>query len=276
VLRTPLTRVPAWAPRRWLARSPLVTLRPGRHAPPTRLLLSELPRATVELSAAFAVAPLLALEKRGDGHPVLVLPGLWGGDTSTLLLRRYLRWLGYSVTGWQLGANMGPTESVVRGLRDRVGQLADSSGRRVTLLGWSLGGLYAHELARKAPGSVRQVITLGSPIRLAKRGGRTASQVFDAMSHLHVAPALVARPWTEAGPLRVPATAVYTRSDGVVPWQSCLVHPGRRRESLEVHGSHSGLVSNPTVLHLLADRLAQPEDGWRPFAPGPLVRHLYP
>lgn len=251
-------------------------MRPGPHAPAARLLLSELPRATVELSAALAAAPLLALERRGDGHPVLVLPGLWGGDASTLLLRRYLAWLGYSVSGWQLGANLGPTESVVRGLRDRVAQLSDSSGRRVTLLGWSLGGLYAHELARKAPGSVRAVITLGSPVRLAGRGGRAASQVFDAMSNLHVAPSLVARPWAEAGPLRVPATAVYTRSDGVVPWRSCMLHPGKRRESLEVHGSHSGLASNPTVLHLLADRLAQPEHRWRPFAPGPLLRHLYP
>lgn len=278
--RPPLPRLPArslrgWLPG-WLPGPSPVTVRPGRHAPPARLLVSELPRAAVELSAALTAAPLLALERRGDGHPVLVLPGLWGGDVSTLLLRHYLGWLGYSVTGWQLGANVGPTESVVRGLRDRVAQLSDSSGRRVTLLGWSLGGLYAHELARKAPGSVRAVITLGSPLRLAGRGSRGASKMFDAMSHLHVTPSLVARPWTEAGPLRVPATAVYTRSDGVVPWRSCLVHPGRRRESVEVHGSHSGLVNNPTVLHLLADRLTQPEDHWRPFAPGPLVRHLYP
>jgi pimeloyl-ACP methyl ester carboxylesterase len=251
-------------------------LRLGRQGPALRLLASELPRAAVELSAALAASPLLALERRGDGHPVLVLPGLWGGDVSTLLLRRYLSWLGYSVTGWQLGANLGPTEAVVSGLRDRLEQLADNSGQRVSLLGWSLGGLYAHELARKSPGSVRQVVTLGSPVRLARRAGRPASQVFDAMSHLHVAPSLVARPWAEPGPLRVPATAVYTRSDGVVPWKSCLVHPGRHRESLEVHGSHSGLVNNPTVLHLLADRLAQPEGRWRPFTPGPLVRHLYP
>ena len=271
--RLPPARVLGWAPR---VRTPRVPLRIGAHAPAVRLLASELPRATAELSAALAASPLLALESRGDGHPVLVLPGLGGGDVSTLLLRRYLGWLGYAVTGWRLGANMGPTQAVVSGLRDRVEQLSESSGRRVSLVGWSLGGLYAHELARKSPGSVRQVVTLGSPVRMAGRNGRAASQLFDAMSHLHVAPSLTARPWAEPGPLRVPATAVYTRTDGVVAWRSCLLNPGRHRESLEVHGSHSGLAHNPTVLHLLADRLAQPEGRWRPFAPGPLVRHLYP
>lgn len=260
----------------WLPRSVPVPFRVGRHGPPVRLLLSELPRASAELGAALTAAPFLAAEQRGDGHPVLVLPGLWGGDASTLLLRRYLGWLGYSVSGWQLGANVGPTEAVVSGLRTRLERLAESSGRRVSVVGWSLGGLYAHELARKAPGSVRQVVTLGSPVRLARRGSRAASQLFDAVSHLHVTPALVARPWSEPGPLQLPATAVYTRSDGVVPWQSCLLGPGKRRQNQEVHGSHAGLVHNPTVLHLLADRLALPEHVWHPFAPGPLARHLYP
>jgi pimeloyl-ACP methyl ester carboxylesterase len=221
-------------------------------------------------------SPFLAVQRRGDGHPVLVLPGLLGGDLSTLLLRRYLGWLNYAVSGWELGANVGPTEAVVRGLRARLAQLAESSGQRVSLVGWSLGGLYAHELARRAPASVRQVLTLGSPVRFARRGGRATSQLFDAMSHLHVAPSLTPRPWAEAGPLRVPATAVFTRSDGIVPWQACTLGPGKRRQNVEVHGSHSGLAHNPTVLHVLADRLAQSEHHWRPFTPGPLVRHLYP
>ena len=140
-----------------------VSTRVGRGGPPLSLWLAELPRAGAELAAAGSLAPLLAVERRGDGHPVLVLPGLLGGDVSTLLLRRYLGWLGYSVSGWELGANVGPTEAVVSGLRDRLTELADASGRRVSLVGWSLGGLYAHELARRAPGSVRQVVTLGSP-----------------------------------------------------------------------------------------------------------------
>lgn len=245
-------------------------------APSFGLLLTEAPRATAELAALATTIPLLAAKRRGDGHPVLVLPGLFGGDVSTLWLRSYLTWLNYSVSGWALGANMGPTETVVSGLRARLARLAESSGRRVSIVGWSLGGLYAHELARRSPGSVRQVITLGSPVRLAGRSGRSTSRLFDRYSNLQVAPSLVARPWTEAGLLRVPATAVYTRRDGVVSWRSCRLESGRRRENIEVYGSHSGLGHNPTVLHLLADRLAQSEQHWRPFSPGLLLRHAYP
>jgi len=207
---------------------------------------------------------------------VLVLPGMLGGDLSTTSLRGYLRWLGYSVHGWKLGTNIGPTEAVVSRLRARLDQLAESSGGPVSIVGWSLGGLYAYELARRAPGSVRQVITLGSPVQLARRSSTTTSQMFDRFSHLQVVPAAVPRPWTEAGTLRVPATALYTQSDGIVAWRSCLLPRAKRRQNVEVYGSHFGLAHNPTVLHVLADRLSQPERTWRPFAPGPLVRQLYP
>ena len=207
---------------------------------------------------------------------MLVLPGLVGGDVSTLGLRRYLTWLGYSVSGSGMGSNAGPTEAVVGGLRARLQGLAAASGRPVSIVGWSLGGLYAHELARRAPASVRQVVTLGSPVRLARPGAQATSRLFDRFSHLHAAPSLVPRPWSEVGPLRVPATSVYTRSDGVVSWRACLLRPGKRRQNIEVYGSHIGLVHNPTVLHVLAARLAQPAHTWRPFRPGPLTSHLYP
>jgi pimeloyl-ACP methyl ester carboxylesterase len=274
--RTPALRVPRWATPSTLRGAPSTLPPSGRPAPSTRLLLAEAPRAAGELAALGAAAPALAVDRRGDGHPVLVLPGMLGGDLSTTSLRGYLKWLGYSVHGWELGTNVGPTEAVVSKLRARLGQLAESSGRRVSIVGWSLGGLYAHELARRSPGTVRQVITLGSPVRLARRDGSTTSQLFDRFSHLHVVPSVVPRPWTEAGTLRVPATAVYSRSDGIVAWRSCLLPPAKRRENVEVYGSHYGLAHNPTVLHVLADRLAQPERTWRPFSPSPLVRRLYP
>jgi poly(3-hydroxyalkanoate) synthetase len=207
---------------------------------------------------------------------VLVVPGLLLRDSSTVVLRAYLRWLNYSVSGWRLGTNLGSTESVVSGLRKRVDTMAESSGEKVSLIGWSLGGIYAHELARRAPGSVRQVVTLGSPIRTGGRHGRTASAAFDQLARLHMVAPLLARPWREAGSLRVPATSVYSRSDGIVPWQACRLSPGKRRENIEVLSSHLGLGHNPTVLHLLADRLAQPEGRWKPFAPGRLVGSVYP
>lgn len=240
------------------------------------LLLVEAPRATLELAAIPTLAPLLAAHRRGDGHPVLIVPGLLHGDPDTFVLRAYLRWLNYSVSGWKLGRNLGSTESVVTGLRKRVASMAESSGQKVTIIGWSLGGVYAHELARRAPGSVRQVVTLGSPVRMAGRDGRAASAAFDHLARLHLVAPLMARPWREAGSLRVPATSVYSRSDGIVPWRACRLPSGKRRENIEVISSHLGLGHNPAVLHLLADRLAQPEHGWRPFAPGRLFGLAYP
>lgn len=272
-LRTPRVMRPR-LPRRRTRRAGAARSR--RRAPAAGLLLTEMPRAALDLTALAAVGPALAVERRGDGHPVLVVPGLVGGDVSTLGLRRYLTWLGYTVSDSGIGMNGGPTEAVVSGLRARLKGLAADTGRPVSIIGWSLGGLYAHELARRTPGSVRQVVTLGSPVSLERSRGRSASQLFDRMSHLHVAPSLVLRPWSEAGALRVPATSVYTRSDGIVSWQACLLRKGTHRQNIAVHGSHLGLVVNPTVLHVLADRLAQPEGTWRPFRPGPLTRHLYP
>jgi thioesterase domain-containing protein len=223
------------------------------------------------------VAPLLAANRRGDGHPVLVVPGLLHRDSSTAVLRAYLRWLNYSVSGWKQGRNLGSTESVVRGLRKRLALMAESSGEKVTVIGWSLGGIYAHELARREPGRVRQVLTLGSPIEMfSRRHGRTASAAFDRLSGLYLVAPPMARPWQEAGSLRVPATSVYSRSDGIVPWQACRLRPGKHRQNIEVFSSHLGLGHNPSVLHLLADRLAQPEQGWKPFVPSRLVSRAYP
>lgn len=259
-----------------LSSSPRVDGRMVRGVGVAGLLLAEAPRATLELAAMSTVAPLLAAHRRGDGHPVLVVPGLLQGDSSTLVLRTYLRWLNYSVSGWQLGTNLGSAESVVNGLRDSLASMAESSGKKVTLIGWSLGGLYAHELARRAPCTVRQVVTLGSPVRMGGRHGLTASAAFDRLARLHMSAPLLARPWREAGSLRVPATSVYSRSDGIVPWQACRLSTGKHRENIEVIGSHLGLGHNPTVLHVLADRLSQPERGWKPFVPGRVVGCAYP
>jgi pimeloyl-ACP methyl ester carboxylesterase len=238
--------------------------------------MTEFSRAALELGAAVPASPVLAAALRGDGQPVLVLPGFLQSDASTLILRNYLRGLNYSVHGWQLRANVGSTDAVVRGLRERVAALREKYGQPVTVIGWSLGGLYAHELARHSPGSVRQIVTLGTPVQLRGRRGRAASQVFDRLASLHLAPPLAVRPWREPAGLRVPATSVYSRSDGIAPWKMCRLSPGTRRENVEVYGSHLGLGHNPTVLLVLADRLAQPPGSWHPFRPGPLMRWAYP
>jgi pimeloyl-ACP methyl ester carboxylesterase len=191
-------------------------------------------------------------------------------------LRALLRALGHDVRGWSLGRNPGPTGRVVQELRGRLDQLHRSSGQRVSLVGWSLGGLYAQELARAAPGSVRGIVTLGSPVTRRAPWVRTASAVADRGTGRSGAVDALPRPWGERGSLRVPATSVYTRGDGIVPWSSCRYPARPRRENVEVRGSHLGLGHNPAVLWVLADRLGLAEGAWTPFRPPLALRPFFP
>ncbi len=220
--------------------------RPASWSPPAPgRLAADGARAAAELAAMGAALPFLRRAPRGDGHPVLVLPGLTASDRSTRPLRAFLRDRGYHVHGWRLGANVGPTSQILSGLRARMEALGDQHGQPVSLIGWSLGGIYARQIARSTPRAVRDVITLGSPFRIS--GG---------------------------GPPSCPVTAVYTRADGVVDWRTCLEDPGPRRESIEVRASHTGLGHHPAVLLLIADRLAQPDGTWSPFQPTATWRRL--
>ncbi len=228
--------------------------------------------------AALAPAwPVLQRARRGDGHPVLVLPGLAASDLSTGILRRYLRGLGYHVHDWGLGRNVGPTEKTVRGLRERVDDLARRHGQPMSLVGWSLGGIYARELSRHAPAAVRQVVTLGTPFLLRDPRASNTGAVWGVLRRAHgpVRPDL----WPqeeERGPLPVPATSVYTRHDGIVPWRACLEIASPTSESIEVTGSHIGLGHNPAAMWVIADRLALPAGEWRPFRPEGPGRLLFP
>jgi pimeloyl-ACP methyl ester carboxylesterase len=249
---------------------------PDPRTPARTLLLTEPPRAGLDLAALLATWPLLATAPRGDGHPVLVLPGLLTGDPATVLLRRVLGALGHDVSGWRLGTNRGATGRVVRELRAQLDRLHQESGRRVSLVGWSLGGLYAQELARASPGSVRGLVTLGSPVLRRRRWAQGASRIVDQAGQIVPGTDGHPRPWAESGPLRVPATSVYTRADGIVEWSSCRYASAARRQNVEVRGSHLGLATNVAVLWLLADRLAQPESRWRPFRPPLHLRPFFP
>jgi pimeloyl-ACP methyl ester carboxylesterase len=208
-------------------------------------------RAFGELAAFSAALPWFSLLPRGDGHPVLVLPGYGGSDSSTAPLRGVLGGLGYDVAGWGLGRNEGGDRATLLALRDR---LLERHGRRsapLSLVGWSLGGVFARQLARQHPEAVRQVITLGSPFRRLEAG--------------------------HAGDeLAVPSTAVYSRSDPVVAWRDASQSDGPRSESVEVRGSHLGLGHNPAVVIVVADRLAQRPGAWRPFRPPFAAAGLYP
>ncbi len=240
------------------------------------LYLSDFPRAMGGFGVFMASMPLLRVTSpKGDGHPVLVLPGLMAGDASTIVLRRYLRRLGYDVHGWRLGRNIGPTPEAVHGMGAKLEALATSHGRAVSVVGWSLGGIYARVLARLQPDHVRQIVTLGSPYRLQQATDSRAHRAYDRFSHLHIDGVIVPTSQEAAEPVPVPATSVYSRLDGIVPWQTCFEPDGPNSESIAVWGSHFGLGHNPAVLWLLADRLAQPEGAWRAFQPPAFARYLF-
>ena len=229
-----------------------------KFAPPSVLLLALEGRAWAELATLLPSLPFLARMPRGDGHPVLVIPGYLASDRSTVALRAFLRDRGYHAHGWRLGRNLGPDSRVATGLDARFRDLRARHGRMVSLVGWSLGGIYARELARRRPGDVRQVITLASPFR-------------DPFAS-NVARLLGSRGRSDARadglglPLSVPSTSIVSRSDGIVAWQSCLEDEGPRRENVVVESSHCGMGHHVAALAVIADRLAQPEGTWRPFA----------
>jgi pimeloyl-ACP methyl ester carboxylesterase len=208
--------------------------------------------------------------------PALLLPGFTASDRSTQLQRRVLRQKGYSVHGWGLGTNVGPHPHVLDGMRRRLVELSDRYSSPVSLVGWSLGGIYARELAREDPLRVRLVITLGSPYRFRAGDRGHVSDMYAAVAPEHDPFPSRAMPEDEIPPLAVPATSVYTRTDGIVRWQACVEPVGRRRENIEVMGTHNGLGFNVAALYAVTDRLNQGRGPWTPFVPPPYLRHLFP
>ena len=229
-----------------------------------------------ELGAITAASPMLRMIGRGDNHPVLVLPGFLAGDPSTAPLRSVLQSQGYWVHGWRLGRNLGPTAHVVDGLVERLEMLHERHDQPVTLIGWSLGGIYARRLARRYPDAIRQVITLGSPFRINPNDRSAVSGLYDRLKPTHSIDTEELLPGLDGGPLEVPTTAIYTRTDGVVRWWQCIESIGPERENIEVRGSHSGLGFNPAVIYAISDRLRRPIGDWRPFRAPLGIRHLFP
>ena len=219
---------------------------------------------------------MLRLAPRGVGRPVLVLPGFLTDDEATGILRHYLSEQRHVVYSWDLGINLGPTEAILDGVDSRLDEIFAAHGEPVSLVGVSLGGLYARDLARRRPEQVRQVITLASPFRIERSSQSSMGAVFDALSPIHVEPSRFSV-WTlPREKLPVPTTAIYTRSDGIVAWEACVNGESQGGENIQVVGSHSGLTHLPTALYAVADRLAQSRNSWRAFSAPVALRGLYP
>lgn len=243
---------------------------------PSKLLVALELRGILELGSFVSCLPLLNQCPDGDGHPVLVLPGFMASDSSTKPLRYFLRKKGYQPYGWGLGRNYAK-ESYKDDLQHLVNQLFAKYGQKISIVGWSLGGVFARVIANTMPEKIRQVITLGSPFSgLTKRSN--ASGMYEYISG------------KKAGEIDtelleqieklpdVPFTAIYTKTDGIVSWKTCVEYnTSYYAQNIEVIGSHIGLGHNPSALFLVADRLAQPEDNWHPYvSPKDYRKYLYP
>ena len=245
----------------------MATSRQARHSikPPSKLLLLAEVRAFGEFALGLASLPTLAFAPKGDGHTVLVLPGFLTSDASTDFLRTYLRALGLNAVGWELGRNLGGLYRMREQLRKKVAELRRESGQRVSVVGWSLGGVYARDLALGLPDMIRGIITMGSPFSGDLRANNVG-RLYDRVSGETVDDAAMEDVMALAGEMPVPATSIYSRTDGVVSWQTSVMQPSPRSENIEVIGaSHMGLGFNPAVLWAVADRLAQADGVFRPF-----------
>jgi pimeloyl-ACP methyl ester carboxylesterase len=244
--------------------------RPRTRARPPALgyAIAELPRALFELVCLLPGHLMLKRAPRGDGHPVITLPGYRSDDSAMLALRRYLGRWGYAPYPWGLGANLGIGYQRIDYEKRMLGKLeavVEKHGEPASLVGWSQGGVIAREVTKQRPDLVRQVIVLGSPLADAPEA-TTLFRVFRKTSAEEITNELMSMMREVATPLPdVRCVCIYSNSDGIVSADIAqdLVSPNV--ENIRVTSSHLGMVVNPMVLFIIADRLAQPEDDWRPF-----------
>ncbi|MGB0496165.1 MAG: esterase/lipase family protein [Kangiellaceae bacterium] len=235
---------------------------------PSLIKLALEARTLIEAGGFALSYPILQTAPKGDGHPVLVMPGFMAGDMTTKLLRTFLKSRNYQSYGWNLGRNLGRYSDLEKGcgqeIIDRLKEIYELHGEKVSLIGWSLGGIYARELARLHPEMVRCVITLGSPFA-GDLNANNVSWLFEKTSGytLKQMDGQLRDRMRETPP--VPSTAFFSKTDGITAWQCCIEMEDEQTENIEVQSSHCGLGHHPFVMWALADRLAQPEGEWKKF-----------
>lgn len=237
-------------------------------------LSTEIGRAFTEYGLSFPFRKFSANDQVGDGHPVLVLPGFMASDRSTIALRNFIEKSGYQAIAWELGRNRGEVE-ILDLLFLKLEEIYEETGRKISIVGWSLGGVLARQLAKGKPHLVRQVITLGSPFRDIA-APNNASWVYNLISGgkrvVDLDPELLK---DLPKPAPVPTTAIYSKEDGVVSWQVCVeAKETAIHQNIQVRGSHIGLGFNAAVLKIIANRLQFSEENWIPFKPKNKVEDL--
>ncbi len=224
--------------------------------PPSRLATWLELRAPLDWATLLTGAPGLARAPRGEGKPVMLIPGYRADESSMRPLRRYLEFLNYDVYDWGRGRNLGDVDAYVDHVGERAREIQrEVDGQAVTLIGWSLGGVIARETARLHPEVVREVITMGTPIvggpkytAVANRFAEIANIDLDEFEKEVHERNLIG--------IKQPVTAIYSKTDGVVGWRACIDIYNAHARNIEVNCSHFGLGANSRVWRIIADALA--------------------
>ncbi|TNM36487.1 alpha/beta hydrolase [Nocardioides albidus] len=241
--------------------------------------LTEPSRALAELGWFMGARAWLATQFSGDGRPVLVIPGLSAGDWSTRPLRGLLRQVGYTPYEWGLGTNIGPTPQAIAGLDALITTIRERHDQPVSVIGQSLGGYLGAELARRNPGAVDRLITLGSPmtmtdLRQSRAGAEYAKHYGRHLSGYDF------ETWRRAPRPEIPSTSVFSRSDGIVHWSACRypedASTSNLTENVEVLSSHIGMAVHPAAVYAALDRLAAPLEDWQRFTPPAWLAGYFP
>lgn len=247
-------------------------------APNLYHFLAEPYRAVTEHVAFFSAIPTLGMMHAGEGkgRHVLVIPGLMADDRPTWLMRKTIDLAGYRSHGWRLGRNIGPTCEALEGIVMRLEDLATREGGPIPIVGWSLGGLFARELATLRPHLVDRVITLGSPVNPNRKRQSSGGGTYDILEAQHLPLDGLDRWRTHHTVSDQPITSIFSKSDGIVHWKSACVDDGPRAENVEVFGSHFGLGANAAAVHVVLDRLAVSVSHWQPYCAEPPIAQLFP
>ena len=246
-------------------------LREKFRPPAESLNLTEPLRAMTELAMLPLAESWLNSMRGGDGHPVIIIPGFTVGDRSTIVMRKFLSSLGYLPSGWKQGVNFGVRPELFDGVSNLLSQLHNEYGCRISLVGQSLGGIYARELAKQNPDAVRQVITMGSPFNDPDGEASNISDLYKMFNPEHTTKSdqFQQQKWEIGKPPPVPTTAIYSKLDGICHWRACVQHGGHDQvENIEVNSSHTGMSVNAQTLFVVADRLSQRRKHWKPFHVG--------
>jgi alpha/beta superfamily hydrolase len=221
------------------------------------LHLTEVIRAIYQAIKAWFFMRSYTYENVGKNRPILVVPGLMGTDLSTKMLRSFLSKMGFRVLGWEMGRNLGKFQDL-QPLTQKVKNFHEKTGKKVILIGWSMGGIFVREIGKRAPESVNQLITMGSPFGNI-HAPNNAKWVFDLLNKGRKELPEFENQIHEPAPL--PTLAIYSKSDGIVPWEACMERvEDDLHKNHEAVSSHFGMGTNKEIFKLVLDRAAMEFD----------------